>query len=748
MNVFELVALLTIDSSGFAKGLSSAQKSFLQFGGIAGNIAMSVGRVVVDGLAKASSAAIDFGKSSVEAGMNFDTSMSQVAATMGKTVEELENEVGHVETSFGSFNGTLREFAQYMGANTAFSASQAADALNYMALAGYNTQQSMEMLPNVLSLAAAGSMELATASDMVTDAQTALGLSFAETNIMVDQMAKTASTTNTSVAQLGDAILTIGGTAQYMAGGTEELTAVLGILADNGIKGSEAGTHLRNMLLKLSSPTKDGAQAIEDLGLKVFDAEGKMRDFESIFTDLNTAMAGFSEEKKIQTFSDLFNTRDVASATALLNTSAERWEEVKSAIEDADGAAAKMAETQLDNLAGDITIFKSALEGVQIVLSDQLTPTLREFVQMGTEGLQTITEGFKENGFEGALTNAVSFISENGGEIISKFGQIVPNVIKGVAELITKLVPEMLTVVSTVIVPALLEALPPILTMIGEVAPQLILTLINAILEALPSIVEVALVVITTLATGIGQAIPELVPVILDVLNTIIKILLENIPLLIDAAAQLIIGLFNGILGNLDKISLAAFEIMTRLNLTLLSLVPQLIGVAVELIGEFIGALAEGLFNMLKAEYWISALDALVGAFTSINWLKIGIECLEGIVEGFTIALVKVVDSARSVAKSIKDAFTGELDINSPSKVFEQYGKYINEGLALGIEDDDISVNAIKDMSNNVDQSFVPSLAGAGGGGNWIFPIYIGEELIDTQVVTALDRANYKSGGR
>lgn len=747
MNVFELVALLTIDSSGFAKGLSSAQKSFLQFGGIAGNIATGVGKVVVDGLAQASSAAIDFGKSSVEAGMNFDASMSQVAATMGKTVDELENEVGHVETSFGSFNGTLREFAQYMGANTAFSASQAADALNYMALAGYNTQQSMEMLPNVLSLAAAGGMELATASDMVTDAQTALGLSFAETNIMVDQMAKTASTTNTSVAQLGDAILTIGGTAQYMAGGTEELAAVLGILADNGIKGSEAGTHLRNMLLKLSSPTKDGIMAIEELGLQVFDAEGKMRDFESIFTDLNTAMADFSEEKKIQTFSNLFNTRDVASATALLNTSAERWAEVKSAIEDADGAAAKMAETQLDNLAGDITIFKSALEGVQIVLSDQLTPTLREFVQMGTEGLQTITEGFKENGFEGALTNAVSFISENGGEIISKFGQIVPNVIKGVAELITKLVPKILTVVSTDIIPALLEALPPILTMIGEVGPQLILTIVNAILGALPSIVEVALVVITTLATGIAQAIPELIPTIIDVVVTIFNIIMENLPLIIDAAVDIINALIEGIYGALPELSIAVTTIMWKMLTSILYLLPQFILAGVEIIETLLSSMIACTFEFLSGDFWNSALNAIVHSFTDIDWDTIGFNMIDGVVQGFKKGWEKLKETATNMVNSLKDLFTKGFDIHSPSRVFENYGEMIDEGLAIGI-DAGRSIKAMKDMSDNVSQSFTPSLAAAGIGGNIVIPVYIGNEEIQTIVVDALNIANYRSGGR
>ena len=161
---------------------------------------------------------------------------------MGKTTNEIAE---------------LRDYAKEMGASTAFSATQSAEALNFMALAGYDANTSMKMLPNVMNLAAAGSMELARASDMVTDSQTALGLSLDETEVLVDQMAKTSSKTNTSVSQLGDAMLTIGGTAKNLSGGTKELNQVLGLMADNGIKAGEAGTHLRNIILAMNPTTKD-----------------------------------------------------------------------------------------------------------------------------------------------------------------------------------------------------------------------------------------------------------------------------------------------------------------------------------------------------------------------------------------------------------------------------------------------------------------------------------------------------------
>ena len=309
------------------------------------------------------------GGAALTVGAKFDTAMSQVAATMGKSVDEVKE---------------LRDFAQEMGAKTAFSATEAAEALNYMALAGYDTETSMKMLPTVLNLAAAGAMDLATASDMVTDAGSALGLSIEETETLIDQMAKTASTTNTSVSQLGSAILTVGGTAKVMKGGPAELAQVLGLLADNGIKGSEGGTALRNMILSLSSPTDKAATTLEQLGIKVFDAEGNMRSMKDIMGDLGTSLSKLTDEERTQAIASIFNKRDLKSVNALLGTSSERWDEVAKSISDAGGSAEQMANTQLDNMQGSLTLLKSALEGAGIAISDVLAPYVRQLADFIT----------------------------------------------------------------------------------------------------------------------------------------------------------------------------------------------------------------------------------------------------------------------------------------------------------------------------------------------------------------------------
>ena len=387
MDVFDLVAKLSLDSTEYENGLSNASASASGLGsGL--KKAMGIGAVAITATTTAVTA---FGASAVSAGQDFDSSMSQVAATMGYTTAELNDSTSEAAQSME----TLRNFAQEMGASTAFSATEAADALNYMALAGYDAETSMEMLPTVLDLASAGGMDLASASDMVTDASSALNLNLEETTEMVDQMAATASKSNTSVDQLGEAILTVGATASNMSGGTAELATILGVLGDNGIKGAEGGTHLRNMLLSLQDAAEDGSVAFsDDLSVSIYDAEGNMRNMVDIIGDLQTGLDGMSQESKDAIVSGVFNKTDLAAVNALLNTSTERFDELTTAITDSEGAASAMAEVQLDNLAGDITLFQSALEGAKIAVSDELTPTLREFVQFGTDGLSELTMAF------------------------------------------------------------------------------------------------------------------------------------------------------------------------------------------------------------------------------------------------------------------------------------------------------------------------------------------------------------------
>ncbi|KIR03810.1 Phage tail length tape-measure protein [Lachnospiraceae bacterium TWA4] len=335
------------------------------------------------------------GVASVKTAANFEKSMSQVQSTMGITKDSMSTVDGQSVNTMD----TLSKLAKKLGSESAFSASQCADGLNYLALAGYNTEQMCKTLPTVLNLAAAGNMELSDASDQVTDAMSALGLGVTDAEKMVDQMAKTSSTTNTSVGQLGEGILTIGATAKSIKGGTAELNTALGILANNGLKGAEGGTHLRNIILSLQNPTDKAAGAMEQLGLQVYDSEGNMRSLNDILGDMNKSMDGMTAEEKSNLISKIFNKTDLSSVNALLANTGTTWDDLQQSITNSGRAAQQMADTQLDNLEGQITILKSAIEGLAISFGELLMPSIKliiGWVQSFVDWLNGMDEGTKK----------------------------------------------------------------------------------------------------------------------------------------------------------------------------------------------------------------------------------------------------------------------------------------------------------------------------------------------------------------
>lgn len=316
----------------------------------------------------------------VKEASDFESKMSQVQATMGildDSTTELNGELVNTKDA-------LSDLAREMGSKTAFSAGEASEALNYLALAGYDVQKMADTLPVVLNLASAGGIDLASASDMVTDAMSALGMEVSDATTIVDQMAKTSSSSNTSVAQLGEAILSIGATAKSMAGGTTELNTALGILANSGIKGAEAGTKLRNIILSLQNPTDKAKKSMKELGVNVYDSEGNMRGLNDILGDLNASMESLTDEEKSNVISNIFNKADLASAQALLASTGDEWENLTSKIEESAGSAQQMADTQLNNLSGQVTILKSGISELAISMGESLIPTIQkaiEFVQ-------------------------------------------------------------------------------------------------------------------------------------------------------------------------------------------------------------------------------------------------------------------------------------------------------------------------------------------------------------------------------
>lgn len=599
-----------------------------------------------------------------------------------------------------------------MGRETAFSASQAADALNYMALAGYDSKTSMSMLPNVLNLAAAGSIDLAEASDMVTNAQTALGLSLDDTSKLVNKMAKASSKTNTSVAQLGEAILTVGGTAKNLKGGTTELSTALGLLADNGVQGAEGGTALRNIILSLSAPTGSAAKALKALGVEVFDEQGNMRDLESIFTDLNASLSTMSQGEQTQALNKIFNKVDLKSVNALLGTSIGRWDEVTKEIDNATGSAQKMADTQLDNLAGDITKFKSALEGAQIETSEKLTPSLREFVQLGTTGISEMTTAFKEDGLEGlmaafgeTLNKGIELIISKMPEIISAGVTLLETLIEGIESNLDQVIEASSTIIST-LSEAAIENLPKIVDM----ALQIMISLAESLLDNLPKIIKAALKIIVSLANGITKALPKLIPAIVDCIREIVDTLTnpKQLAQIINAALDLVITLVEGIIDNLDELMDAAIQII--LNIVEYLLTPKnlakLVSAALRIQIALAGGLIKAIPQVIKG---IAQLIMKIGeTITHHDWGSFGKNIVDGVFNGLKNAWNSISSWWSDSWNGLVDSAKNWLGIHSPSRVFKRIGEYTAEGFGIGWKDEFSDVS--DDVGDDLDFSDISQI--------------------------------------
>ncbi|MBO5208481.1 MAG: phage tail tape measure protein [Lachnospiraceae bacterium] len=362
-------------------------------------------------------------ESATDAGSSFESSMSQVAATMGMTADEVEN---------GSDAYVLlADAAKKCGAETMFSASEAGEALNYLALAGYDAEKSAATLPKVLDLAAAGNLDLAYSSDLVTDSMAAMNMETSELDNYIDEMAKTSQKANTSVAQLGEATLVCAGTVSLTGQSLETMNTELGVLANNGIKGAEGGTHLRNILLSLSAPTDKAAETIGELGLRITDSQGNMRDLNDILIDLNVALSSMSSTEKTKTISKIFNKTDIAAVNALLKGTGEEYNKLNTEIKNCSGAASEMAKTLNNNLKGKVDELESGLEGLGITAYEIFDDDMKKAVVSATEAVGRLQKSMSS----GDLGVSMRKFSQSLGDLVEdgvEFGEdALPVVIDG-----------------------------------------------------------------------------------------------------------------------------------------------------------------------------------------------------------------------------------------------------------------------------------------------------------------------------
>ena len=326
---------------------------------------------------------VGVGIAAAKVGMDFESGMSQVGATMGFTVDQIKNG----DESFKKLSDTAKK----MGRETQYSATEASEALNYLALAGYDVEKSTEMLPKVLNLAAAGGMDLAYASDLVTDSMAALGLTTKDADVFIDQMARTSQKANTNVAQLGEAILMVGTTAKDLKGGTLELNTALGLLANVGIKGSEGGTKLRNIIMAMTPTTDAATEAFKKLKVETYDlVTGELKGLDEIFGDLNKSMSAMNTKEKKELLSSIFKVTDMAAVGAMLSATAVSVEDLDFALGEM-GINTSVLGIDLNKLASSVKSYKNEQEFAKDMM-DQFGVTAEQ-ARVMYEGLNSVVDG-------------------------------------------------------------------------------------------------------------------------------------------------------------------------------------------------------------------------------------------------------------------------------------------------------------------------------------------------------------------
>lgn len=322
-----------------------------------------------------------------------------------------------------------------MGSKTKFSASEAADAFTYMAMAGWKSGDMLDGIEGLMNLAAASGEDLATTSDIVTDALTAFGLKAQDSGHFADILAAASSNANTNVGMMGETFKYAAPIAGALGFSAEDTAVAIGLMANAGIKSSQAGTALRTIMTSLTGEVKISGRALEETTIQTKNADGSMREFGEIIGDLRGVWGNLTEAEQANTAEAIVGKNAMSGFLAIMNATETDMEKLTDAVWECDGAAMSMANTMQDNLAGDITIFKSALEGAQIALSDVLTPALRDFVQWGTDAVSRLTLAFKEDGLSGAISEASEIMGETLATLKDKFEEAFNNAITAISEI-------------------------------------------------------------------------------------------------------------------------------------------------------------------------------------------------------------------------------------------------------------------------------------------------------------------------
>ena len=605
MKVGELFASFNLDTSGLDGAVKGAESKLSGIGSglsVAGVAAMAA----VGAAAKKAATEI------YEAGTEFDSQMSKVFAirTFDKSVAE---DVAAMDA--------LSAKALEMGSTTQFTASQAGQAFEYMAMAGWDTAAMLGGIEPILNLAAAAGEDLGTTSDIVTDAMTAFGYTidsvggdtaaFMEmTTHFTDVLAAASSHANTNVSMMGESFKYAGAIAGSMGYSIEDTAVALGLLANSGIKASQAGTSLRTMMTKLNGDIKIGGKNMQEVTIKTSNADGSMRDFMDIIKDCRKAFEGLTESEKASMAQSIVGRNAMSGFLALMNASESDVENLTSAITNCAGSTEKMADMMLDNAAGDVTLFQSAVEGLEITLWHLVEGSFREVIQGATE----IVDSFRRADPEiqlgtlrmGELTLAASAV----GPALSLAMEALPGL---AAALMTATTPAGLFTLGLI---ALGAAAVDADNTIGktlvaglEAADSKLNTFAQDFEKQRPALETEMSAFLSSCQTAFSDSLPGIVESVISILSTGITAIADEAPDVAATALALVNGVARGISNGAATIIAAGLQLVSSLTAEFIKSIPDLLQSGADIAGKII----EG----ITGADWAGAGATIRGAITS-----------------------------------------------------------------------------------------------------------------------------------
>ena len=618
MNVMELFVTLAIKDNAYKEGLKDAEGNASSSTSKIGGAFKTVGKVAKTAMVAGSAAAVAFTKTSIDAGMNFDTAMSQVAATMGTTVDKI---------------GDVKAKAEEMGRTTKYTATEAAEGMNILAQAGLSADEQISGIGTVLNLASAGAMSLEESASYTTGAVKGFGDSMSNASYYADLMAKGATLANTDVRGLGEAFSGSAATAKNYGQSADSVTLSLLRLAEQNVTGSVASTALNRAMADLYTPTDNAAKALDQLGISAYKTNGDAKDFNDLVDELNGSLQGMTAEQKNNALATIFTTQGLQAFNKMTASSDATVQKFWKGIQDSSGSAAQQAATQLDNLQGDMTLLSSATEGLELAFYNTFSGTVRGAIKGITSEVSGLAEAMESGGISGALSklaqDAINFsgqlpgLTKIGGDLINGLISSVTQNSGSITTAVGQLLNNLASTISTG------------LNVFTSVGVNLLTTIASGMTQGIPTFLGQALPMLAQFTESLRGNAGSLINAGLTLIQNIAQGLINSIPVLIAYVPTIITNLAGIINDNAPKILATGVTIITNLAIGLVRAIPLLIA------------------NLPKI------ITAIVSVFTAFNWLSLGKNIVTGIVKGVKNLPSLLKTAAKNAVNGFKGAFRG-----------------------------------------------------------------------------------------